>query len=97
VTIAPDVRDERVAELRVRAGHAVLLRQRALAATPSDEPGWDALRVTVRDVPDLAHEIAGYGPDVVALEPADLRAAVVRVLTAALSAASYEAGERVGS
>jgi proteasome accessory factor B len=97
VAFAPDVRDERVAELRVRAGRAVLLRQRALSAAASDEPGWDAVRVPVRDVPDLAHEIAGYGPDVVALQPADVRAAVVRVLSAALSAASYEAGERVGS
>jgi predicted DNA-binding transcriptional regulator YafY len=97
VSFAPDVRDDRVAELRVRAGRAVLLRQRALSAAPSDEPGWDAVRVTVRDVTDLAHEIAGYGPDVVALEPADVRAAVVRVLSAALSAASYGAAERVGS
>jgi proteasome accessory factor B len=91
LSFAPDVRDEREAELRVRTGRAVLLRQRAVATEPDGTPGWDVVRVVVRDVADLAHEIAGYGPDVVALGPADLRAGVVRVLTAALSAATYDA------
>jgi proteasome accessory factor B len=87
----PDVRDEREAELLVRTGRAVLLRQRAVAVDPAETPGWEIVRVVVRDVVDLAHELAGYGPDVVALEPPDLRAGVVRVLTSALSAATYEA------
>jgi proteasome accessory factor B len=87
VAPAPEARDERSAVLRVRATRAVLLRQRALATDPAPEDGWDLVRVAVRDVAELAHEVAGYGPDVVALEPPDLRAAVVRVLTAALAAA----------
>ena len=77
--------DERTAVLRVRVGRAVLLRQRALDREPAQEPGWDLVRTTVGDVTDLAAEIAGYGPDVVVLEPADLRVAVVRVLTAVLA------------
>ena len=87
VAPAPEPRDDRIAQLRVRAGRAVLLRQRAGGVDPAPEQGWDLVRIAVRDVADLAHEIAGYGPDVVALEPPDLRAAVVRVLTAALGAA----------
>jgi proteasome accessory factor B len=78
--------------LRVRPGRAVLLRQRAIDAEPAPEDGWDLVRVAVRDVTDLAHEVAGYGPDVVALEPSDLRAAVVRVLTASLAAAQSASG-----
>jgi proteasome accessory factor B len=85
VSFAPEQHDERVAVLRVRAGRAVLLRRRAVAVEPDLEEGWDVLHVAVRDAADLAHELAGYGPDVVALAPPDVRAAVVRVLRAALS------------
>jgi proteasome accessory factor B len=83
---APEPRDDRTAVLRVRAGRAVLLRQRALDTEPAPEDGWDLVRVAIRDVTELAREIAGYGPDVVALEPLDLRSAVVRVLSAAHAA-----------
>ena len=69
----------------------MLLRQRAVAVERAEVAGWDVVRVVVRDVVELAHELAGYGPDVVALEPADLRAGVVRVLTGALSAATHDA------
>jgi proteasome accessory factor B len=85
---APEPHDDRTAVLRVRSGRAVLLRQRALETEPAPEDGWDLVRVGVRDVTDLAHEVAGYGPDVVALDPPDLRAAVVRVLTGALATAA---------
>jgi proteasome accessory factor B len=82
--------DPRTAVLRVRAGRAVLLRQRAVGTEPASEHGWDVVRVAVRDAGDLAREVAGYGADVVALAPADLRAAVVRVLTSALAAADAD-------
>jgi proteasome accessory factor B len=98
--------DERVALVRVRAGRAVLLRQRAIAVEPQRAPhgaaedgqGWDAVRVVVRDVRELAHELAGYGPDVVAVEPADLRERVAGVLRGALegsAAAEVPAGSAV--
>jgi len=94
LSFAPDVRDEREAQLRVRTGRALLLRQRAVSSDPADQPGWDVVRVVVREVTDLAHELAGYGADVVVVEPADLRAGVVRVLTAALSAAAPDVDVR---
>jgi proteasome accessory factor B len=97
VSFTPDPRDERIAVLEVRSGRAVLLRQRAVSTVPAQRAGWDLVRVVVREVSDLARELAGYGPDVVALEPADLRARVVRVLASALSAAGDDVGERVTS
>ncbi len=42
--------------------------------------GWDLLAVRVGDVRERAEELAGYGPDVVVLEPPDLRSAVARLL-----------------
>jgi proteasome accessory factor B len=68
----------------------VLLRERARSVEPGGAAGegWDVVRVLVRDVTELARELAGHGADVVVLEPADLRDAVVRVLTGALAAAA---------
>jgi proteasome accessory factor B len=76
----------------------VLLRQRAVAVEPAAAhegedgigQGWDVVHVVVRDVRELAQELAGYGPDVVAVEPADLRARVVRVLQGALEDAAQQ-------
>jgi proteasome accessory factor B len=94
----PEPADERVALVRVRPGRAVLLRQRAIAVEPArggqadagggDGQGWDAVRVVVRDVRELAQELAGYGPDVVAVEPGDLREQVLGVLRGALEGAA---------
>jgi proteasome accessory factor B len=50
----------------------------------ADGQRWDVVHVVVRDVRELAQELAGYGPDVVAVEPADLREQVLRVLRGAL-------------
>ncbi|WP_411285028.1 helix-turn-helix transcriptional regulator [Lapillicoccus sp.] len=70
--------------LRVRAGAGNLLRRRARTAVDRPEqPGWSVLTVDHDDVDRLADEVAGYGPDVVALEPLELRDAVVRRLTGA--------------
>jgi proteasome accessory factor B len=89
---APEPADDRVALVRVRPGRALLLRQRAVDVEPAgaaeagngDGQGWDVVRVVVRDVRELAQELAGYGPDVVAVQPADLREQVLRVLRGAL-------------
>lgn len=70
------------ARLRVRAGTGFALRRRAVSESPGDE--WDELRVPFGDAEVLADEVAGYGPDVVALEPEELRAAVIRRLRAVL-------------
>ncbi len=81
----PTSADERLAVLRVREGRGGFLRRRAAAAEPAPEPGWDVVRLRVGDVGMRADELAGYGPDVVVLEPPDLRDAVVRRLRAVLA------------
>jgi len=42
--------------------------------------GWSSVEVDFRDVDRLADEVAGYGPEVVAVAPTDLTEAVVRRL-----------------
>ena len=93
----PEPADERVAVIRVRPNRAVLLRQRAVveAARPSggadgNGQGWDVVQVVVRDVRELAQELAGYGPDIVAVEPTDLREQVIAVLSRALAGAARQ-------
>ena len=86
-TVGPP-EDDRIAEIRVRTGRAVGLRRRILDGEKpvADETGeWDTLRVRVGDAGGLAQELAGYGPDVVALAPPDVRADVIRRLQAALA------------
>jgi predicted DNA-binding transcriptional regulator YafY len=61
----------------------VALRRRATTEEPAE--GWDELAVPFGDVEVLAEELAGYGPDVVALRPEQLRASVVRRLRAAVA------------
>ncbi|MEP6759924.1 MAG: WYL domain-containing protein [Sporichthyaceae bacterium] len=73
------------ARVRARAGAGVALRRRATSETSGE--GWDELVVPFGDAEALAQEVAGYGADVVALEPPELRAAVVRRLQAVLGEA----------
>ncbi len=102
-TVGPP-QDDRIAVVRVRAGRGAGLRRRAAlpdGTTGTDgsngpgglgalsvDPGWDELRLTVGDAGGLAQELAGYGPDVVVLEPADVREDVIRRLRQALQAQS---------
>jgi proteasome accessory factor B len=60
------------------------------AMTEPGEAGWDEVRVRVGDAGGLAQELAGYGPDVVVLEPADVRSDVIRRLKAALARQTSE-------
>lgn len=84
----------------VRAGTGHAVRRRAESITPRTDaaagsspaavgqagPGpWDAVVLSTSDVETLADELAGYGPDLVALEPPALVAAVVRRLRGALA------------
>jgi proteasome accessory factor B len=89
------VRVGRGAGLRRRA-----LPQHALRVSPGDNrdtardtvaidhAGWDELRLRVGDADGLAQELAGHGPEVVVIEPADVREEVIRRLQAALAAQS---------
>jgi proteasome accessory factor B len=75
-----------VATVRVRPGAAAGLRRGAVPApggTAADGPdGWDVVTLRYRDPEYLAARLAGYGPDVVVVEPAEVRAALVRQLRA---------------
>jgi len=68
------------ATLRIRAGAAYPLRRRAQSISDEGD-GWD--RVVRRYAGDsFAEYLASFGPDVVVLDPPDLRDAVVRQLRA---------------
>ena len=71
------------AVLRVTGGSGNTLRRRA-RDTRDEQDGWSVLEVDFRDLDRLADEVAGFGPDVVATSPDELRHAVVRRLSGAL-------------
>jgi proteasome accessory factor B len=78
-----------VAVVGARPGAGLGLRHRAIATTaadPADAEGWDRLEIPYRDEESLAEELVSYGPVVLALEPEDLRAAVLRRLHAMVAA-----------
>jgi proteasome accessory factor B len=73
-----------VVRLRHGAGHG--LRQRATACRPDpQDPGWDLACLSFSDVGWFADYIASFGADVVAVEPADLREAVIGRLKGVLT------------
>jgi proteasome accessory factor B len=75
---------DQVATVRVRPGTAAPLRRRAVATAAQE--GWDVLEVGYADDESLAEEIVGFGADVVAVAPDELREAVIRRLGAVLAA-----------
>ena len=87
--VAAWTRAPQTARLRVRTGAGNALRRRARVVTEVDDL-WSVLEVEFTDTALLADEIAGFGPVVVALEPADLVAAVIRRLQGVLD----QEGER---
>lgn len=72
----------RTALLRVRTGAAQGVRRAALRSEPAAD-GWDTVEVGFTNPERLASFVAGFGADVVVLEPEDVRAATVRRLGAA--------------
>jgi len=76
---------DHTAVLRVRAGAGFGLRRWATEVAPDETPGWDRVTVLFADVPWYAAHIASFGPDVVVLEPPDLREAVIRRLKGVLA------------
>ena len=78
----------RTAVVDVKEGHLLALRRRAVQATQDQATGrpgagYDRLFIEYRDPEVLAEELASYGPDALAVEPAELAAAVRRRLQAA--------------
>jgi proteasome accessory factor B len=83
--------DDRPARLRVRQGRVGTLRLRATTDPVPQDPPWEEFSVVIGDVEALAQEITGYGPDVVVLEPQDLRESVVRRLRSTVRAHDTDA------
>jgi proteasome accessory factor B len=76
----------RTATLRIRAGAGHRLRQSATASKPDpDHAGWDLAELPFSDVGWFADHLASFGADLIALEPADLREAVMRRLKGVLA------------
>ena len=69
----------RTATLRVRTGAGHGLRRGALAERP-DSDGWDEVQILFHDLGWHADYLASFGADVIALDPPDLREAVIRRL-----------------
>ena len=69
----------RTATLRVRAGAGHGLRRQALAERP-DGGGWDTVEVSFHDIGWFSDYLASFGADVIAVDPPDLREAVIRRL-----------------
>jgi proteasome accessory factor B len=71
--------------LRVRQGTGHGLRRYAVSTEPGDVPGWDTIKVPYHDNGWWSEHLASFGADVVVLEPADLRDAVIVRLKGALA------------
>ncbi len=80
------------ARLRVRSGAGWALRSGAATTTEPGE-GWDVLEIGFSDPERLADRVAGFGADVVVLDPPEARAAVVRRLRAAAGLSPAGAAE----
>ena len=73
-------RQRNLARIRVRRSCGYGLRRRAVTTQQGD--GWDLLTVPYADGGVLADEVAGYGADVVLVEPHEVRRRVVERLRA---------------
>jgi len=72
--------------VRLRQGTGHGLRLRATSSRPDPAgPGWDLAELPFSDVGWFADHIASFGADVIALEPADLREAVMTRLKGVLA------------
>jgi proteasome accessory factor B len=74
---------EQTATLRVRRGTGVGLRRHALSDKPVDDE-WDEVTTSFGEGGWFPDYIAWFGPDVVVLDPPDLREAVIKRLKGAL-------------
>jgi proteasome accessory factor B len=75
---------DRTAVLRVRSDAGAGLRRGAGEITPEDN-GWDRVTLSFADAPWYADYLASFGPDVIVLEPPDLREAVISRLKGVLA------------
>lgn len=93
-SLAPRKAD-RTAHLLVRAGAVHGLRRQAQEPPMvSGRDGWDRITLTYARTDALADEVLGYGADVVAEDPDDLRSLVLTRLQEAADAEPVPAGAR---
>jgi proteasome accessory factor B len=71
--------------LRIRSGAGYGLRRYAVSVAPDQAPGWDIAELTFTDSGWWSEQLASFGPDVVVLEPSDLRDAVIGRLKGVLT------------
>ncbi|HYN71386.1 MAG TPA: WYL domain-containing protein, partial [Nakamurella sp.] len=84
---------DRTATVRMRSGRGAGLRRTAIGSVEDrDAPGWDRVTIPLGGLWDTARRIAEQGPDAVAEQPADLVAAVIRLLTGTRQAVAGAAG-----
>ncbi len=76
---------EHTATLRVRADGGSALHRWGGAAPDGEHPGWDRVSIAYSDPDWYAGYLASFGPDVVVLEPPELREAVIRQLKGVLT------------
>ena len=75
----------RTAVVRAREGRGQALRRRGHERTAEPpRAGWSVLEVPFTDADTFADEVTGYGPDVVVLEPPEVRELVVARLRGAI-------------
>ena len=75
----------RTSTLRVRAGAGHGLRRHAVATQPAEQAGWDLIQVPFSDTGWWSEHVASFGADVIVVEPADLREAVIGRLKGVLA------------
>jgi proteasome accessory factor B len=80
----PLTRDH-TATLRVRANASFALHRWGRATPDPANPGWDRVVIDYSDPEWYAGYLAGFGPDVIVLDPPELREAVIRQLKGALT------------
>jgi proteasome accessory factor B len=83
------------ATLLIKSGRAAGIRRWAESATPVN--GGDQVVITYSDPHSVARWLVGYGSDVVVLEPAEVRAAVIRRLQEIIAAQGHPEGATVGA
>jgi proteasome accessory factor B len=79
------------ARVLVRHGAGNGLRRRAASSRPGEE-GWTEIELPYGSGSSLAEELTSYGPDVVVLEPTEIRDAVIRRLSGLVGQARSPSG-----
>ena len=80
----PQARDH-TATLRVRAEAGFALHRWGRVTQDAANPGWDRIAIDYSDPEWYARYLASFGPDVIVLDPPELREAVIRQLKGALT------------